>query len=151
MNQDKSRLQTILIEQLLGDSAKKEDVNAIVINDYQTSIVIFRIEFTAVMDRGVRKTLVTSCGLEKSIFGKGIRLLLALDKKHSLMNWLTREGVTRIIVTTVKDPSQMNSTNHYTYGTQDLKEIVKELNLLAVNHRQAYETAVESLIAQNTR
>lgn len=151
MNQEKSRLQTILIEQLLGDSAKKEDLNAIIINDYQTSTAIFRIEFTAVMDRGVRKTLVTSRLWEKSIFGKGIRLLLLLDNKHSLMTWLSREGVTKIIVTTAKDPSEMNNTNHYTYGTKDLKEIFGELNLLATSHPKAYETAVQGFIAQNTK
>ena len=151
MNQEKSKLQTILLGQLLGDSAKKEDFNAMVINDYSSSTVIFRIEYTAVVEHGIRKTLVTSSSYEKSIFGKGVRLLLALDKKHSLMNWLAREEITQIIVTTVKDPSQMNAKNHYLYGTDNLKDIFKELLVLAIHHPKAYEIAVQGLIAENTR
>jgi hypothetical protein len=151
MNQEKSRLQTILIDQLLSESAKKEDFNAIVINDYQTSMVVFRIEFTAVFERGVRTSLFTSISKERSMFGKGIRLLLLLDKKYSLMNWLSREGVTKIIVTNIKDPSQMNSKNHCSFSTEDLKELLVDINLLAANHPQAYEIAVQGLIAQNTK
>ncbi|MCX2451111.1 hypothetical protein OQX61_07485 [Pedobacter sp. PLR] len=154
MNQDKSRLQTILLTQLLGETPKKQDFDVMVINDYQTSTAIMRLHFTMKKEGTVfmpiTKSLLTGYSDEKTTFGKGIRLLLLLDKQHGFLSWLKREDIGAIIVTTVKDPSQMTRDNHFSYSTGDLEPLIKELRSIESAHKQAYELAVSSLIAQNT-
>ncbi|WP_157766510.1 hypothetical protein [Pedobacter ginsengisoli] len=95
------------------------------------------------------ESLLTVYSDEKSTFGKGIRLFLLLDKQHGFLSWLKREDIRTIIATTVKDPSQMTRDNHFTFSIADLEPLVKELRSIESAHKQAYELAVSSLIAQN--
>jgi hypothetical protein len=153
MNEDKSRLQTILVKQLLEAISQRQDFDAMVINDYHTSILLLRIHFTAKPAEhpyiGATASRITCYSYERLMFGKATRLLMALDAKHELMAYLKQENIDKIIVTSVKNPEQMNNTNRVSFQTNVIAPALMKLRQVARTGEANYKLAIRGFIDEN--
>jgi len=152
MLQDNSTLLTTQLKNLLGSSPENQNFDVVIIVNSQHRAAIFKLYNKSLTskDPHIAIVQVTSYSQEKTIFGQSIRLLDVLDTRFSLLSWLIRNEVSRIVVTSSHDPNNLNPGNHKVFDTSDVDGIFKGFRLTASLHPNAKVIAIETLIAENT-
>jgi hypothetical protein len=153
MLQDNSTLLTTQLKNLLGSSTSNENFDVVIIVNDNIRAAIFKLYNKSIpsKDPHIAIVHVTSYSQEKTIFGQSIRLVDVLDTRFNMLSWLIRNEVSRIVVSTSKDPRNLNSSNHRVFDTNDIEQVFRGFRQTASLHPNAKEIAIETLIAENTR